>query len=75
MDLPLHVPKMNGLLLKYTHMEGVFQIPYEIDLIHQIYQNEAVNTHSNRKALQVHTMPTPYFIIILCYVFNFIFSN
>ena len=38
MDLPLYVPKMNGLLLKYTHMESVFQIPYEIDLIHQIYQ-------------------------------------
>ena len=38
MDPPLYVPKMNGLLLKYTHIEGVFQIPYEIDLIYQIYK-------------------------------------
>ena len=30
---PSYVPKMNGLLLKYTHIEGVFQIPYEIDLM------------------------------------------
>ena len=39
---------MNGLLLKYTHIEGVFQICYDIHLIYQL-QNEAVNTRFNEK--------------------------
>ena len=62
MDPPLYVPILNGLLLKYTHIEGVFQIRYDIDLIYQL-QNEAVNTRSNKKTLQVHTMPALYFIM------------
>ena len=53
---------------KYTHIEGVFQIHYDIDLIYQ-FQNEAVNTCSNKKKLQVHTMPTLYFIMYLTLYF------
>ena len=68
MDPPLSVPIMNGFLLKYTHIEGVFQIHYDIDLIYQ-FQNEAVNTRSNPKKLQVHTMPTLYFIMYLTLYF------
>ena len=37
MDPPLSVPITNGLLLKYTHIEGVFQVLYDIDLIYQLY--------------------------------------
>ena len=69
MDPPLSVPIMNGLLLQYTHIEGVFQICYGIDLIYQL-QNEAVNTCSNGKK----TSGTHNANSIFHHVFNFIFS-
>ena len=70
MDPPLSVPIMNGLLLKYnTHIEGVFQICYDIDLIYQI-QNEAVNTRFNEKK----TSGTHNNNSIFHHLFNFIFS-
>ena len=60
---------MNGLLLKYTHIEAVFQICYDIDLIYQL-QNEAVNTCFNEKK----TSGTHNNNSIFHHAFNFIFS-
>ena len=69
MDPTSSAPIMNGLLLKYTHIEGVIQIRYDIDLIYQL-QNEAVNTRSNeKKPSGTHNANS-----IFHHVFNFIFS-